>query len=487
MAALAAIALPVRSAAQEQQGRNAEKPRYKLFDLGTFGGPGSFYASAPVVQSVNNGGVVVGGAETAGTDPLAPNCSIISSNCQIVHAFEWRDGVRTDLGTLPGGNNSIAYWVSDSGLVFGNSDDGGVDAVTGLQDFEGVVWKNGQIINMGTLGVNFVSPNAMNDRGQVVGLALNDIPDQFSFIGLGTQTRAFLWQDGVMLDLGTLGGPDAWAASINEQGVVAGWALVDSTPNAVTGQPTQHPFLWRDGALLDLGTLGGTSAVVGSLQNPGAGGSINNRGQVIGTSNLAGDLIHHPFLWDRGVLKDLGTLGGDLGEAWWINDGGQVVGRADLPGSQVHHAFLWKNGTMTDLGASPSWPCSTAIDINSRGQVIIDTGICGVGGGPGLLWENGHLYDLNDLIPPNSGLQIGDVNFINDRGEIAATGVLPNGDEHAVLLIPAAGEEIAAVGALNASQPTPKAVHTPIRNSESPASGGRNKMLNMYRRSHQLP
>ena len=479
VAGLAALALPGQLVAQDLH--------YRVVDLGTFGGPGSFYASAPVVQSANNGGVVVGGAETSGTDPLAPNCSIISANCQIVHAFAWRDGVRTDLGTLPGGHSSIAYWISDSGLVLGNSDDGGVDAVSGLQDFAGVIWRNGQILNMGTLGVNFVSPTAMNGHGQAVGIALNAIPDQFSLLGLGTQVRAFLWQDGVMLDLGTLGGPDGWASSINEQGVIAGWALVDSMPTPTTGQPTQHPFLWRDGTMVDLGTLGGTLAVTGSLANGGSGGAINNRGQVIGTSNLAGDLTHHAFRWDRGELIDLNTLGGDNSEAYWINESGQIVGRADLPGSQVHHAFLWQNGKMIDLGFSPDWPCSTAIDVNSRGQVIIDTGICGVGGGPGLLWDHGKLYDLNTLVLPNSGLTIGDVNFISDRGEIAAMGVLPNGDQHAVLLIPATADEIAAADALDASQRTPKAPDTLNRNSENSVSGGRYKMLSMYRRTHQLP
>jgi probable HAF family extracellular repeat protein len=230
--------------------------------------------------------------------------------------------------------------------------------------------------------------------------------------------------------------------------------------------------------MIDLHTLGGTFAVVGSLQSPGAGSSLNNRGQVIGTSNLLGDSIHHPFLWDRGSLTDLGTFGGDNGEAWWINDSGQIVGRADLPGSQVHHAFLWKNGKMIDLGASPNWPCSTAIDINSRGQVIIDTGVCGVGGGPGLLWDDGKLYDLNTLIPPNSGLTIGDVNFINDRGEIAATGVLPNGDHHAILLVPVGAEEIAAAEALSV-QPRANTVQPPSSRSDS--------ALNRFRRTRQLP
>ena len=253
-------------------------------------------------------------------------------------------------------------------------------------------------------------------------------------VGLGTETHAFIWQNSYMEDLGTLGGPDSWAAALNENGQVAGWAFTNSTPNPVTNIPTQDPFLWHNGQMIDLGTLGGTVGVVGSFA--GAGGAINSRGQVVGTSNLAGDLTHHPFLWNEGSLIDLGTLGGDNAEAYWINDAGAVVGRADVPGSQSHHAFLWEKGVMTDLGVLNGQPCSTAIDVNSNRQIIIDTGICGVGGGPGALWQNGTLYDLNTLIPPNSGVTVGDVNFINDRAEIAVTGILPNGDQHDLLLVP---------------------------------------------------
>lgn len=72
--------------------------------------------------------------------------------------------------------------------------------------------------------------------------------------------------------------------------------------------------------------------------------------------------------------------------------------------------------------------------------MIIDTGICGVGGGPGSLWEDGTLYDLNTLLLPGSEITVADVNYVNDRGEIAASGVLPNGDRHVVLLIPCDGE-----------------------------------------------
>ena len=63
---------------------------------------------------------------------------------------------------------------------------------------------------------------------------------------------------------------------------------------------------------------------------------------------------------------DLGTFGGNNGEAIAINDDGHVVGRADLP-DQTHDAFLWRHGVMTDLGRLPGTTCSRANQINDEG------------------------------------------------------------------------------------------------------------------------
>jgi probable HAF family extracellular repeat protein len=453
----AALALPLRLAAQDKQDHNRRHHHYRLVDLGTFGGPNSSVPTGSFgingsggARAISNQGTVTGFADTSTADPL---CYI--DDCFFPNAFQWQNGALTNLGALPGSQWSAASWISGNGLIVGASENGETDPLTGLPEFRAVLWQAAQITDLSTLPGGFESLAwAINNRGRVVGFATNTILDPYSyfyfqFLGssTGTQTRAFSWdnQNG-MQDLGTLGGPDAWAGFVNERGQIAGISYTSSTANANNGAcapntPTQDPFFWeRDSGMIDVGTFGGTCGVPNAL---------NNRGQVAGQSYLPGNLTAHAFLWDkRGhpQLRDLGTLGGDNASALWLNDAGDVVGYADLPPNPpgctgltcVHHGFLWKHGVMTDLGTIGTDPCSRALSINSKGQIVgASATVCGGALTHALLFENdGPAIDLNTLVPPGSALALTEAIYINDRGEIAGVGVLANGATHAFLLIP---------------------------------------------------
>src|SRR5581483_7226939 len=304
------------------------------------------------------------------------------------------------------------------------------DPMTGMLRGDAALWKDGQISDLGTLGGPFAAPNAINNREQIVGGGLNTIPDPFDgypFLGGTTQTRALLWQDGAMRDLGTLGGNDAFAISVNERGQIVGNSYTNTIPNPETGIPTVDPFFYENGHMVDVGGLGGKFATASWM---------NNRGQVAGTSDLAGDQTRHPFLWERGSQpRDLGTFGGDNGSAVWINEAGHVVGEADLAGHGIHHAFLWKNGVMQDLKPAGTGLCSNAFSINSADQVVGNSTNCHGTGLGATLWDHGSVVDLNSFVSPGSGIFLRECVFINDQGEIAVKGSL-NGDDHAFVLVP---------------------------------------------------
>jgi uncharacterized membrane protein len=188
----------------------------------------------------------------------------------------------------------------------------------------------------------------------------------------------------------------------------------------------------------DLGNFGGDTASVNGL---------NERGEVVGGLFLPQDTQILPFLWDGENLINLiaPPFGGNAnGEATWINEAGEVVGLAGLPvacpggppPAQVQHAFLWSKGRMRDLGTVAGTPNSQASFINSKEQIVGLSFACDFSVFNAILWENGLMVDLDSLIPADSGFHLYSASFIDDRGEIAAFGSLPNGDSHTVLLIP---------------------------------------------------
>ena len=439
----------------------AQQPHYELVDLGTFGGTQSYvnYGSGLFfgqhIAEVNREGAVVGFADTSAPDPFYPNFCF--GDCSVAHTFlSDASGKLTNLGALPGGGSSAPSWITANGFVAGVSENGETDPLySGLPQMLAVVWFDNHIFDLKTLEGGYQSEaNAVNSLGQVVGAALNTIPDDNSMQGPnpvtgggGTfwlwggispayayQTRAFIWDaDNGMQDLGTLGGTDAQALLINDRGQVVGHSYINSTPSPLCAYPlATRSFIWeKQTGMVDLGNFGGTCTLATDL---------NEGGQVVGSSNLTGDGASEAFLWD-GKLHHLGgSLGGSYTGASAVNEAGEAVGFGYLAGNASFHATLWKHIVqITDLGVIGNDQCSYAADINAQGQVV-GSSMPTCDGDPtsfrAFLWQDGSLFDLNTLIPPNSPLYLQYVMTINDSGEIAGQGVDGTGNEHAFLLIP---------------------------------------------------
>jgi len=189
------------------------------------------------------------------------------------------------------------------------------------------------------------------------------------------------------------------------------------------GDAAQHAFLYSGGTLTDLGTFGGTNSY------PGA---INNSGQVVGSAQTVAK-TYHAFLYSGGTLGDLGTLGGASSEAAAINDARQVVGRSQTA-SEAYHAFLFSSGIMIDLGTFGGTE-SAAVGMNGSGQVVGWADTPGDIVSHAFLYSGGDLADLNALFPSDSGWELQQAFFINDRGQVAGLGVI-GGQAHAFLLDP---------------------------------------------------
>src|SRR5215471_12114724 len=288
---------------------HAQKIRYKLIDIPTLGGPAAAgnVDCAQCAQFISNPGVVVGGADTSIHDPNAPGCD----SCFLTHGFRWQDGILTDLGALPGVNFSHATSINARGWSTGGSGTSEIDPQTGNPQEHAVLWKGTEIVDLGTLRAGLDSAGlTINNAGEVVGMATVDTTlDPFPLGPWRSPTHAFIWKNGDMRDLGTLGGADSFptgGCNVERSDLAVGFSFTDSTANAGTGLPTQHAFVWDHGTLFDIQTLGGTYAYAQCA---------NNEGRVIGQSSLTGDVGcdpseppatcgEHPFLWERGTVRD---------------------------------------------------------------------------------------------------------------------------------------------------------------------------------------
>lgn len=448
------------SAAPAVKGVSHSQPRYRVVDLGSFGGGLGFLQG----RSINRRRMAVGFMSTAAPDPFCDfdtweGC-FYSGN--VDHAFLYAQGKTWDLGALAQGVSSSATGINEFGLVTGQAENGRIDPATGFPEARAVVWVNRTIRDLGTLGGSQSIALNANLLGQTVGGALTaranpfaDAPmaacrwspiagaqsnwatfaqNTFFFPGT-TETHATLWWGHGKFDLGTLGGPDSAAIDINELGQIAGWSYTSFHANEF-GVPDVHPFVWSvwDRKMRDLGTLGGACAMASA---------INNRGEVVGYSTLADNTIKHPFLWTaKGGMRDLGTLGGAYAHANAVNERGEVIGYSTMltsgqaPAYLKGRAFYWHNGVMKNLGTFGD-DYSDANGINNRGQIVGETfSVYGESLRGWISDRGGPIVDLNTLIDPDSGYQITVGSYITDEGVIGAQAILPNGEEHPVMLVP---------------------------------------------------
>ncbi len=426
---LAALAITIQLTAQDNPAPKPKHHQYKLYDFGTFGGPGSYGSYFAVTLTAAG---AVGSSDTPLADPFT-HC--FYADCFVKDAVLWRQGKVTNLGALPGNsgkNSSFSFAINNAGLVVGISENGATDPATGYPEVDAVIWQDGNIVNLGTFGGTQGNGYMVNNRGQVVGNALNAVPDPYSFGGWfpgTTQSRAFLWERGVMRDLGTLGGPDASAPINSDSGKIAGTSYTNNIPNPTTGIPTIHPFLYDKGQMIDLGTWGGTLATVWN---------VNNKGQVVGYSFLPGDQNWKGFIWDKGVLTPA-SLGGHGSYLGWLNEAGDAAGGSFLPDEQTVHTTLWKKGQVSDIGAVGQDTCAQAYSINASQQVVgVSVDTCAhFPNGRAFLWENGGpMVDLNSLIENLSGLRVYIGLYITDSGQIYGQAVDSNSNNHTVVLIP---------------------------------------------------
>jgi probable HAF family extracellular repeat protein len=326
-----------------------------------------------------------------------------------------------NLGSLGGTNCCLVITNNNRGWVDGTSN------LAGDQSSHPFLWKDGTMQDLGTLGGPNGSVGGMNDVGDVtVGGSDTGIPDPLGedACGFGTfQTcLSFIWYKGQRIPVPTLGGNNGDVSTINNKGLVLGFAeTANPDPTCIAPQVLGHEaFIWDPGKndIHRLPPLTGDSASVAF--------GMNNIGQATGFSGGCGSGLadiyaaYHALRWQNGVPTDLGKLGGTLAIGAGINNRGQVAGNATLPGDTVVHAFLWnEEDGMQDLGTLPADTNSIVGNINDEGQVPIQSCDATLSNCRAAIWQDGSMTDLNTLILPGSHLFLRSANSINSRGEIA--------------------------------------------------------------------
>jgi probable HAF family extracellular repeat protein len=348
-----------------------------------------------------------------------------------------------------GGTNSRGNSINNRDWVAGYSN------LPGNQSRHATLWRDGSILDLGTLGGpnSNVTWNVKNERGIIVGIAQTAAPQPLGEFwssaafypgpnNVGYINLGFVWEDGVMRALPTLGGDNGFATGANKRGQVVGWA--ENTVHDPTCVPPQvlqfRPVNWNaNDQIHEFPLIPGDTS--------GAATAINDKNQAVGISGICDQAVgrytaKHAVLWNNGRVIDLGNLGAP----WWntptaINQKGDIVGFAGdpaFPDGDILHAFIWtEREGIRPLGALPGHVHSEAYGINKRRQVVGLSCDANFVDCRAFVWENGVMRDLNDLKDPGYSARLEHGKDINDHGDITGRAIDPvTGVRTAFLALP---------------------------------------------------
>jgi probable HAF family extracellular repeat protein len=362
-----------------------------------------------------------------------------------------------DLGTL-GGSYSFALGLNNAGVVSGAAatalQTGDPNAPQPPQPPQtAFLWYRGHVINLGTLAPARLAlsseaggPNASGEAALISETdKLDPSGEDFCFFGTHRQCLAAIWKNGKLSALSTFGGNNSQALGLNDLGFVVGFAeTTELDPACSTLNPTQR-YRFETAVWEPSGHIRALHPLPGDTVSFGFG--INNWGQVVGASGLCSNTVFpenptapHAVLWERdGTPVDLGNLGGSSNIAGSINDRGDVNGTSSNAAGVVH-SFLWtrESRKLRDLGTlHPDdiftvAPCCNTI--NDRRQ-IVGFALDATFNLHAFIWQDGVIVDLNTLIPNNSPWYLEAAQSINESGQIAGWGTI-NGAVHGFLATP---------------------------------------------------